>query len=122
LQFTDSFQPSENFRFYGGLGYWLFATPSSPPVFGHLGTEIHSGYSKWDGSRLRGFFAYDLKVGNDGVGAVNQDFELGIQFKGSKETDTSFRLAALYYRGNSPYGQFEGQNDNHWSLGLFVDP
>lgn len=122
FQFTDSFRPSENFRLYGGLGCWLDADPSAPPVFAHFGTEIFTGYSQWDNNRFRGLFAYDLKVGNDVAGVVDQNFELGIQLKGGKETDTSLRLAVLYYNGNSPYGQFVAQKDNYWSLGFFVDP
>jgi hypothetical protein len=122
LQFTDSFQPSENFRFYGGLGCWLDAVPSAPPLFIHLGTELFTGYSQWDSNRFRGYFGYDLKVGYDVAGAMDQNFELGVQFKGPKETDSSLRLAVLYYNGDSLYGQFAGQNDTYWSLGFFVDP
>jgi hypothetical protein len=121
LQIIDSFQPSENFRLYGGLGCWLDAEPSVSPVYAHFGTELFTGYSHWDSDRIRGFFAYDLKVGYDQVGSVDQNFECGIQFKGPKETDTSLRLAVLYYNGDNPYGQFNNQKDNHWSLGFFVD-
>ncbi|HXL72370.1 MAG TPA: DUF1207 domain-containing protein, partial [bacterium] len=122
LQFTDSFQPSDLFRLYGGLDYWLYADPLVPSFFVQLGTEIYTYYSHFDGNLFRGFFAYDLKIGNEVNGVLDQNFELGIQLKGSKENSTGIRLAVLYYNGNDLYGQFYGQSDNHWSFGFFVDP
>jgi hypothetical protein len=122
LQLTDSFRPSECLRLFVGLGYWLYAAPPVPPLFIQVGTEIYSAYSPFDGNRVRGFFAYDLKVGNEELGVADQNFELGIQWKGFKEAGPSLRLALTYYNGNSLYGQFYGQKDNHWGLAFFVDP
>jgi hypothetical protein len=122
LQLTDSFQPSPSFRLYGALGYWLYADPSAPSLFAQLGTEVYTHYSHFDGNLFRGFFAYDLKIGNEVNGVLDQNFELGVQLKGSKEDSPGIRLAVLYYNGNNLYGQFYGQSDNHWSFGFFVDP
>jgi hypothetical protein len=122
LQFTDSFQPSDFLRLYAGLGYWLYADLSTPALTTQLGTEIYTNYSHLDGNLFRGYFAYDLKIGNEINGVLDQNFELGVQFKGTKEDSPGIRLAVLYYNGNNLYGQFYGQSDNHWSFGFFVDP
>ncbi len=122
LLFTDSFQPSEVLRLYGGVGYWLYAIPSTPPLYFQLGTEIYSGYMKIDGSLFRGFFTCDLKLGYVVEGGLDQNFELGVQWKASKVGSPNLRLAVIYYNGNSLYGQFYQQKDSHMSLGFFVDP
>ena len=121
LQFTDSFQPSDGFRLYGSLGYWLYAFPSTPPPYLQLGTEIYSGYTNIDGNLFRGFFTYDLKLDYVLEGGLDQNFELGVQWKASKGGSPNLRLALIYYNGNSLYGQFYQQKNSHMSLGFFVD-
>ena len=123
FRYTASFRPSDQLRLYGGLGYFSQVLHGEPPVFAHAGAEIYSPYqgfifSTW----LRGYSTYDLQLNQDVGGVISQNFEAGIQWKWKKESHQAIRFALLYFNGNSDYGQFYKQNDDHWTLGLFFDP
>ena len=122
IQFTDAYQPCDSFRIYGGLGYWLDAVPSIQPFFVHLGTELFSPCFNLGVSFLCGYFAYDLKIGDQSGGIADQNFQLGVRYKLSAKNQSFLRLALTYYNGVNEFGQFYQQNDTHWGLGLFLDP
>src|ERR1039457_830537 len=123
FRFTSSFQPSENFRFYAGVGYWGHIDPVEKPFFIHWGTELYTdSFGFIGGTAGRGYFAYDIKIKDEAGGVVNQAFQWGLQWKWKKENSTAIRLALLYYNGNSEYGQFYHLTDNHWGLGIYFDP
>ncbi len=123
FRFTTSFQPSENFRFYAGVGYWGHIDPVEKPFFIHWGTELYTdSFGFIGGTAGRGYFAYDIKIKDEAGGVVNHSFQWGLQWKWKKETSPAIRLAVLYYNGNSEYGQFYRLNDNHWGLGIYFDP
>ncbi len=122
-KFTDAWQASGSLRLIAGAGGWFSAKPSAPPVFAQLGAELGSAYAPWDSNLLfRGYLAYDLKMGAEASGDLDQNFEAGFQWKGLAEGSPGFRFAVLYYNGDNLSGQFNGQRDNHWSFGFFVDP
>ncbi len=122
IQWTASYEPFDFFRIYGGLGDWLYTTPSIRPLFPHLGIEATSGYSKIIGVLVRGFLAYDFKRGDLMSGVTDQNFQVGIRMKPSKESLSELHLALDYYNGNSEYGQFYLQRDNHFGVEISFFP
>ncbi len=122
IQFTASYQLLDFLRVYGGLGYWLYATPGIQAIFPHLGLEATSGYSDISGVFVRGFLAYDLKTGDLVRHVTDQNFQVGIQMKPCKESLSELHLALDYYYGNSEYGQFLQQRDNHFGIEISFLP
>ena len=123
FRFTTSFRPSDQWRFYLGAGYYPHLDPAEPRLFFHGGLEAYSRpFTFLAGTSGRGYFTYDLKIKQEAGGTVNQNFELGFQWKWKEENSQGIRMALLYYNGKNEYGQFYQENDNHWSLGIFFDP
>ena len=122
FKFTTSFDPSDCFRLYGGIGYSGHIAPADSPFFIHAGTEIYSGYWSPAGTAMRGYFGYDVKIKDEAGGVVNQNFELGIQWKAKPEDRRDVRIAVSYYNGNAEYGQFYRQRDDHWGWAVYFDP
>ena len=123
FRYTASVQFSENFRLYAGAGYWGHIDPVEKPFFLHLGEELYTNsFNFIFNTRGRGYFGYDLKIKDEAGGVVNQDFQIGLQWKWKKESREAVRLAVLYYNGNSEFGQFYLQKDEHWGFGIYFDP
>ncbi len=123
FRFTSSFQPSDNIRVYAGVGYWGHIDPAEKPFFIHAGTELFTDSFDFLFKTIgRGYLGYDLKLKDEAGGIVNHSFQLGLQWKFKKETRQAIRLALLYYNGNSEYGQFYRQKDDHWGFGIYFDP
>jgi len=123
FRYTASYQPEERVRFYAGGGFYTKTLPEEAPFFLHAGTELYSPYSDlFLATTWRGYFTYDIQASQDLGGVFNQNFSVGLQWRWKKETHQAVRLALLYYNGNSNYGQFYRENDDHWTLGLFFDP
>lgn len=123
FRFTTSYEPDPSFRLYGGVGYYPHMAPEDNRFFAHAGTEIYSGFFPMPGGTSgRGYFTYDAKWKGEAGGVLDQTFEAGVQWKWKKDSHQAVRLAVLYYNGNSEYGQFYRQSDNHWGLGAFFDP
>jgi hypothetical protein len=123
FRFTTSFKPWENLRLYAGIGYWGHIDPSEKPFFLHCGAEVYTVPGPFLlGTIAQGYFTYDLKIKDEASGVVNHAFQLGLKWKWQKETHQAVRLAVLYENGNSEYGQFYHQQDNHWGLGIYFDP
>jgi hypothetical protein len=125
LRYTASYDFSENFRLYGGPCYWTHLSPDSGDsrFFFHAGAEFYTDYFHFIlGTRGRGYFTYDLKVLGEAGGVVDQTFEIGFQWRWKRDSHQSVRMAALYYTGNSPYGQFFQLPENYLGLGIFFDP
>ena len=123
FRYTASFQISDEFRLYAGAGYDVLGAPAEPPFFLHCGMELFSdSFPFVFGTLGRGYFTYDFKAMQQTGGILNQNFAVGFQWRWEKDSHQSIRLGLVYYNGNNEYGQFDQQNDNHWSLGLFFDP
>jgi hypothetical protein len=123
FDWTTSWKPSENFRLYAGVGCYSHMAPSGRPLFLQLGGEYYSSYFPFLlGTVGRGYVTYDLKGLQDAGGVINEQIECGFEWKWKKGNPQAIRFALLYYNGNSGYGQFYLQNDNHWGLGAFFDP
>jgi len=122
IQYTASYQPFDALRLYGGLGYWLYATPTVQLCYIHLGAELYSNYFTVIGVSVRGIFAYDLKIGDQVAGIADQNFQLGFQLKSTPESLSALNLTLDYYNGNSEYGQFYNQSDNRFGFGIAFLP
>jgi hypothetical protein len=126
FRYTLSYYPlRDSLRLYGGLGYYSHISPDDTDsrIFGHFGLEAYSiPYQFLFGTVVRGYATYDLKAKGEAGGVVNQQVELGIQWKDKPESHGAIRVAVVYYNGNSEYGQFYLMNDDHWTAGIFFDP
>jgi hypothetical protein len=120
-QLLESFRVSPSLRLYGGLGFWFSTVPTAPALYGQLGAEASTGFSRIEGGLYGLFFACDLNLGYESLGVLDGNFEAGVQRKGGAGSP-GLRLAVLYADANSPYGQFADQRDSHWSLAFFLDP
>ena len=125
LRFILSWEVSETFRLYGGPGFWTHITPNSADSrpFGHAGLELYTySFPLIAGTLGRGYFSYDFQIYAEAGVVVDQAFQAGLQWKWKKDSHQSIRLAALYYTGNSQYGQFFRSADSYLGLGIFFDP
>jgi hypothetical protein len=122
LNFTGSFKPSENFRFYAGAGAWDNLYPPDNALFASLGTEIYSPSMAFIGTSLRGYATIHLKWKAQAGGVLDKTAQLGLQWKFKKEESRAVRLALVYYNGNSEFGQFYLQHDEHLGIGVYFDP
>jgi hypothetical protein len=119
---TSSFQPSDQFRLYAGIGDWENMYPAGDPFFCSMGCEIYSPAGDVGGTFLRGYFTADFQWKGEAGGSLNKNLELGIQWKYKKGENRDVRLALVYYNGNSDFGQFYRDPDEHWAVGVYFDP
>lgn len=118
---TSSFQPSDELRFYAGIGDWENIYPRGDnPFFCSAGTEIYSPTMDSAGT-FRAYLTADFQWKGE-TQSLNKNFELGFQWKSKKGESRDMRLALLYYNGNSEFGQFYQDPDEHWAIGLYFDP
>ncbi len=122
LNFTTSFKPSEDLRLYAGMGVWANLFPPDNAFFASLGTELYSAPLNFLGTRLRGYGTGYLKWKAEAGGVLNQTYQLGFQWKFSPEETRAIRFALVYFNGNSEYGQFYLQKDEHLGIGVYFDP
>jgi len=113
LDLLAAFQVLEELRLLGGGGHALDAIPSVPPFFLHLGLEAVSG-EVFPGSRL--YLSYDLLAQE---GPARHGLQAGLAWKAGPST---FRAGVLFQGGPSRYGQFAGETDDHWGLGMTFEP
>jgi hypothetical protein len=121
FNYTFSCRPGDSCGFYAGLGAWENMYPKGRALFASLGTEIYSPAADVGGTFFRGYAAGDLKWLQE-TEVVDQAYQLGIQWKFKKEESRDVRLALLYYNGDSEFGQFYRDHDEHWGFGLYFDP
>jgi len=119
---TFSFQPTDSFRLYTGVGCWDLPLIEgvSDPVFASFGTEIYSPFWSIDNSAMRGYLTGSLQWKGD-QNVWDTEVQLGLQWKTSKSFDRAIRMAILYYTGDSQFGQFYNVPDSHWALATFFD-
>ncbi len=123
FKLTSSFQPSPQFRFYAGAGTSPHIAPQEPPFFLHGGTELYTNYFGFIAhTAARGYMTYDLKIKDEAGGVVDHAFQWGLEWREREESGHSLRFAILYDNGNSEYGQFYQQKDEHWGFGFYFDP
>lgn len=122
FNFTTSFKLSEDLRVYGGMGVWDDLFPEDNAFFASLGTEVYSAPLDFLGTRLQGYGTCHLKWKAQAGGVFNKTLQLGFQWKFRKEESRAIRLALVYFNGNSEYGQFYLQKDEHLGIGVYFDP
>jgi hypothetical protein len=118
-----SWQPSEYCRFYGELGEWIDINPipaDNNTLFGAGGTELYTPYWSVDHSAMRGYAtAHFGWIGE--IQEWSEEFQLGLQWKASKNETRDIRAAILFYTGYNQFGQFYNLPDQHWALATFFD-
>src|SRR6185369_16185802 len=122
LDFTASFQPSDDLRFYAGLGTWLNLEPPDKTFFAIVGTEVYSPAMDLGGTLLRGYGTFHFKWKDQAGGSSNKTAQFGLQWKFKKEETRALRLALVYYNGNYEFGQFYQGHDEHLGVGVYFDP
>jgi hypothetical protein len=107
-------------RVYGIFGY-AFNTSS---LVGSRRTRFDWGveWSKQQSTGWAGqpFAAFDMELRSDQDYTANTTTQVGWQWK-ELDSRASLRVAAQYYTGSSPYGQFFRDRESWWGLGVFVD-
>ena len=122
LNFADTFEPSEYLRFTAQLGVWISGLPEDKDLFGALETEIYTPGFYLGGTFTRGYVTAHFGWKDEAGGVLNKNLELGIQFKFKKEETRDLRVALVYYDGNSEFGQFYLNHDEHVGFGVYFDP
>ena len=122
FSFTTAFKPTADLRFYAGLGTWDDLFPTDDPFFASLGAEIYSAPLDFIGTEVKGYATAFLKYKGQAGGVFDKTVQLGVQWKFRKEETRAIRLALVYYNGNSEYGQFYLQKDEHLGIGVYFDP
>jgi hypothetical protein len=122
FRWTTSYDPSRQVRVYAGVGYYPHMAPDDQRFYAHWGAELYSEDWPVIGTVARGYFGYDGKYLREAGGVLDQNFELGVQWKWTPDSTRAIRVAVSYYAGNSDFGQFYRQSDNHWGWGVYFDP
>ncbi len=121
FNYTFSYRVLDVYGLYADLGAWENMYPRGKALFASWGLELYSPAADVGGTFLRGYAAGDLKWLQE-TEIADQAYQLGIQWKFKKEESRDIRLALLYYNGNSEFGQFYRDHDEHWGFGLYFDP
>ncbi len=122
LNFTESFTPWEDARVAGQFGYWIAGLPPEKNFFQALEVEVYSPAVDLAGTYLRGYATAHFGWKDEAGGVFDQSFQLGIQWKFKRDEARDLRLALIYYNGNSQFGQFYLNHDEHMGIGVFFDP
>jgi hypothetical protein len=121
FNYVLSCQRSENLTLYGKAGVWWNMAPRGGALFLSGGVELFTEPMDFLGTNLRGYSSGDLQWLQE-TQSLNQTYQIGALWKFKKEESRDVRLALLYYNGNSQFGQFYQDKDEHWGFGLFFDP
>ncbi len=123
---TVAFNPTDQFRLFAGGGakvFWEVYDPTESLAFVFGGAEAYSNPFPFLSPFCRAYGTYYLKYQDQDGGIVDQEFQLGLQFKGDADQRRALRLAVLYYLGHADYGLFSDQPNTHYfGFGLFIDP
>ncbi len=118
LNVTFSIQPSESCRFYAGMGAWD-STPVDP-FFASFGSEFYSPDWPIGGTSMRAYSTFSLQWKGD-VGVWEKEIQLGLQWKTDNGSGRALRTALVFYSGDSQFGQFYDQFDEHLALATYFD-
>jgi len=125
FKWTSSWDVSPYLRLYGGPCYWSHLSPDTTDsrFYFHVGMEFYTDYFRtvFD-THFRGYFTYNVLALGEAGGVIDQTVEVGVQWRWKRDTSQSIRMAAVFYTGNSEYGQFYQDPDTYWGLGIFFQP
>jgi hypothetical protein len=122
INFTDSFKPWEDLRIAAQIGFWVNGLPADKNFFEALEGEIYSPGFYLGGAFTRAYAAAHFEWKDESGGVLDKTLQLGIQFKFKKEETRDLRAALVYYDGNSDFGQFYLNQDEHVGIGVYFDP
>ncbi len=122
VNLTESFQPWEDIRFAVQIEKWTSGLPEGKKFSTSIEGELYSPGIDIDGTFMRGYAAANLRWKDEAGGALDQNFEVGVQWKFKKEETRDLRVAFVYYNGNSQFGQLYLNHDEHMGIGIYFDP
>ncbi|HVM32500.1 MAG TPA: DUF1207 domain-containing protein, partial [bacterium] len=122
FRWTTAWQVDHQWRLYWGLGYYPHMAPDDKRYYFHWGGELFTQDWPLKGTVVRGYLGYDGKWLGEAGGVLDQNFELGVQWKPHSDSSRAVRVAVSYYSGNSLFGQFYTRPDSHWVWGVYFDP
>lgn len=108
---------AEQLRLYGQLGY-AFAQNEVLSDEGRTRFDWGAEYSFPQWGTLRGgpFAALDMEFRPEQDFSPNLTVQVGWQWKTRSKRRSSGRVAAEYYAGHNPYGQFLGFDESWWAF------
>ncbi|HVZ79294.1 MAG TPA: DUF1207 domain-containing protein [bacterium] len=121
FNYALAFRPSPDLTFYSKLGAWWNMAPHGAALFASAGAEVFTGPADLWGTVLRGYTSGDLRWIQE-IEVLDQTYQVGLLWKFKEAESRDIRLALVYYNGNSQFGQFLRDHDEHFGFGLFFDP
>ena len=121
FNYALAYQASENLALYSKVGIWWNMAPKGGALFASAGLELFTDPSDLWGTYLKGYASSDWQWVQE-TESFDQTYQVGIVWKAQKTDARDVRLALLYYNGNSQFGQFYRDRDEHFGFGLFFDP
>ena len=122
FNFTGSFEPWEDVRIAAQIGRWVSGLPEEKYFFEALEGEIYSPALDLAGTFVRGYATVHLKWKDEAGGVLDKSVQVGVQWKFKKTETRDLRFAFVYYIGNSQFGQFYLNRDEHAGIGVYFDP
>jgi hypothetical protein len=122
INFSDSFKPWEDIRIAAQIGFWVNGLPADKNFYEALEGEFYTPGFMLGGSYTRFYTTAHLEWKDEAGGILDTTLQLGVQFKFKKEETRDLRVALIYYDGNSEFGQFYLNHDEHVGIGVYFDP
>jgi hypothetical protein len=122
LRVQAGLEPFPWMRVYGGGAYRVFIAPSIPRASLQAGIELSTPDLHWSRSKMTSLFIAEDLQSQERTG-WNLDLNLlaGIKISGLRPTSSDTRLAAGWYYGHSPFGQFYRQRENRLTLTMSLN-
>jgi hypothetical protein len=118
---TLSYAEAGLFRLYTRVGYWENMAPVGDPFFCSIGGELYTPSFGSERTDLRAYTSLDAIYKAETSNTLNKTWQLGLRAGLEPQGGRAMRLALVYYDGNSDFGQFYQEPDNHWGIGVFFD-
>jgi len=118
---TLSYSEPGFYRLYSRIGDWENMAPTGDPFFCSIGGELYSPSFGSERTDLQAYTSLDATYKAETSNTLNTTWQLGLRVALEPEGGRAVRLALIYYDGNSDFGQFYQQPDDHWGIGVFFD-
>jgi hypothetical protein len=100
------------------MGAWDSTAADS--FFATFGGEFYSSDWLVVGVPMRAYSTLWIQWKGD-VGVWDKEIQLGLQWKTGNGSGRALRTALVFYSGNSQFGQFYDQFDEHLALATYFD-
>ena len=106
IDVTASKDVYEWLRLYGGIGFYLNATPDFDPFLSQWGFELTSPVSFGEDGLLTPIFATDLQIRQENDWTPEVAVLAGVRIAETPKAVRNLEFFARFYHGQSPDGQF----------------